>query len=387
MPVPLWRMIPRVRASLAAWGKGVVQEFTKGPEPWSWEMAALGACAMASMPSRHGYGQDSGGAAGLTENSSSFKASFDPLAYHAPVLPEEVIHYLQPAPGKIFLDCTLGGGGHSELLLAAGAEVIALDQDAEALAHARQRLQQYGPRFRAFQSNFRHFPTVLEEAGITAVDGILADLGVSSHQLDDAPRGFSFIREGPLDMRMNRDAGQTAADLVNHAEPGELVRILREYGEEHNAKRIVRAIVDRREQRPFETTLDLAQVIELVIPRRGKKTHPATLTFQALRLAVNEEMTVLDEFLAQAPQWVKPGGRIALISFHSGEDRPVKQAFARYSTEWLDRPEWPEPRRNPDFCMRLLSRKPIEATEAELKRNPRSRSAKLRVAERLPTSA
>jgi 16S rRNA (cytosine1402-N4)-methyltransferase len=364
-----------------------MQGLIKGPEGWSGEMATVGACALASMPAQEGNLQCSGDPAGLTENSPSSKASFDPLAYHAPVLPEEVIHYLQPAPGKVFLDCTLGGGGHSELLLAAGAEVIALDQDAEALAHARQRLQQYGPRFRAFQSNFRYFPAVLEQAGITAVDGILADLGVSSHQLDDAPRGFSFIREGPLDMRMNRDAGQTAADVVNHAEPGELVRILREYGEEHNAKRIVRAIVDRRGQRPFETTLDLAQVIESVIPRRGKKTHPATLTFQALRLAVNEEMKVLDEFLAQAPQWVKPGGRIALISFHSGEDRPVKQAFARYATEWLDRPEWPEPRRNPDFCMRLLSRKPIEATEAELKRNPRSRSAKLRVAERLPTSA
>jgi 16S rRNA (cytosine1402-N4)-methyltransferase len=342
------------------------------------------AWAFASLPSESATssGSASGGAA-----PASFSApSFDPLAYHAPVLPDEVLHYLQPAPGKVFLDCTLGGGGHSELLLAAGAQVIAVDQDAEALAHARERLQKYEGSFRSYQSNFRDFPQVLEEIGVGPVDGILADLGVSSHQLDAAPRGFSFAREGPLDMRMNQGAGETAADLVNHAEPGELVRILREYGEERQAKRIVRAIVERRAQRPFATTLDLAQVIERTVPRHGKKTHPATLTFQALRLAVNEEMTVLEDFLALVPKWLKPGGRAVWISFHSGEDRMVKQALARYSMEWLDRPEWPEPRRNPDFCMRLLTRKPVEASDGELKRNPRARSAKLRAAERLPLS-
>ena len=337
---------------------------------------------MPSEPTQSAGGFDSGSAA-----TSSTAPSFDPLAYHAPVLPDEVLHYLQPAPGKIFLDCTLGGGGHSELLLAAGAQVIAVDQDADALAHARERLQKYEGSFRSYQSNFRHFPQVLEDIGVGRVDGILADLGVSSYQLDASSRGFSFAREGPLDMRMNQGAGETAADLVNHAEPGELVRILREYGEERQAKRIVRAIVDRRAQRPFTTTLDLAQVIEKTVPRHGKKTHPATLTFQALRLAVNEEMTVLEDFLALVPRWLKPGGRAAWISFHSGEDRMVKQALARYSTEWLDRPEWPEPRRNPDFCMRLLTRKPVEATDEELKRNPRARSAKLRAAERLPLSA
>ena len=307
---------------------------------------------------------------------------FDPQSYHAPVLPEEVVASLQPAPGKLILDCTLGGGGHSELLLKAGADVIGLDQDAEALAHARRRLSQFGRRFRAFQSNFRDFPRVLEEAGVTAVDGILADLGISSHQLDVAGRGFSFARDGPLDMRMNQNAGRTAADLVNGGEPGELVRILHEYGEERHAKRVVRAIVERRQKEPFQTTLDLAGVIASVLPRHGK-THPATQSFQALRLAVNEEITVLEEFLALVPQWLKPGGRAAWISFHSGEDRLVKQALARYSTEWLDRPEWPEPRRNPDFCMKLLNRKPLEATPAEVKLNPRSRSAKLRAAERL----
>jgi 16S rRNA (cytosine1402-N4)-methyltransferase len=381
LPAPLWRCIPGVQVTLAAWTREALLAIAARSGFWQLEAPLPAGGILASMPALPGPEKGGAPAAG------SSVPSFDPRGYHAPVLSEEVLHYLQPAPGKLFLDCTLGGGGHSELLLSAGADVIALDQDAEALAHARQRLQKYGPRFRAYQSNFRDFPSVLESAGVARVDGILADLGVSSHQLDDAPRGFSFMREGPLDMRMNRDAGQTAADLVNHAEPGELVRILREYGEERQAKRIVRAVVERRERRPFETTLDLAQVIESVIPRHGKRTHPATLTFQALRLAVNDEITVLEEFLAQVPRWLKPGGRVALISFHSGEDRLVKQAFARYSTEWVDRPEWPEPRRSPDFCMRLLARKPIEATEDELKRNPRSRSAKLRVAELLPPSA
>ncbi len=307
---------------------------------------------------------------------------FEAEGYHVPVLPAEVVSYLEPRPGTVILDCTLGGGGHSELLLEAGADVVALDQDTEALAHARRRLERFGSRFRAFHSNFRQFPRILEEAGIQQLDGILGDLGVSSHQLDEAGRGFSFSKEGPLDMRMNREGGKTAADLVNHAEPGELVRILREYGEERHAKRIVRAIVERREPRLFTTTQELASAIESVLPRHGK-THPATQTFQALRLAVNEELEVLAEFLAEVPRWLKPGGRAVWISFHSGEDRMVKQALARYSTEWLDRPEWPEPRRNPEWCLKLLTRKPVEATAEELKRNPRARSAKLRAAQRL----
>ncbi len=309
-------------------------------------------------------------------------ASFDPHGYHESVLPREVVSYLQPAPGRLYLDCTLGGGGHSELLLEAGAQVIGLDQDPEALAHARTRLRQYGSRFCAFHSNFRDFARVLEEAGVGPLDGILSDLGVSSHQLDAGRRGFSFSKGGPLDMRMNQEAGQTAADLVNQAEPGDLVRILRDYGEERHAKRIVRAIVERRGRQPFTTTEDLAQVISSVLPRHGK-THPATQTFQALRLAVNEELAVLEDFLAQVPRWLKPGGRAVWISFHSLEDRLVKHAIARFSREWLDSLEWPEPRRNPDYCLRSLTRKPVEAAPDELQRNPRARSAKLRAAERI----
>lgn len=322
-----------------------------------------------------------GGAASVSKLKQD-AAVFAATSYHRPVLPAEVVEALQPAPGKVFLDATLGGGGHSELLLQAGAQVVALDQDAEALAHARQRLSAYGERFRAFQANFRNFPEVLAEAGTDKVDGILADLGVSSRQLDSAERGFSFMNDGPLDMRMNPQAGRSAADLVNTEDAPELERILREYGEERNARRIARAIVERREKEPFRTTGELAAAIASVVPRHGK-THPATLSFQAIRIAVNEELTVLAEFLTQVPQFLKPGGRAALISFHSMEDRMVKQAFARCSTEWLDRPEWPEPRRNPDFSLRLVHRKPVEGTESEVKSNPRARSAKLRTAERI----
>lgn len=305
--------------------------------------------------------------------------------YHLPVLPAEVVAALAPASGKVILDGTLGGGGHTSLLLQAGAQVIGLDQDMDALNHAGERLKAYAAtgQFRSVQSNFREFPAVLQSLGITALDGLLVDLGVSSYQLDVAARGFSFMHDGPLDMRMNTGGGRTAADLVNEDEPAELERILWEYGEERQSRRIVRALVQRREQKPFTTTSDLASAIAGVVPRRGK-THPATLTFQGLRIAVNDELAALADFLHAAPAWLKPGGRLAIISFHSLEDRMVKQAFNRLSTEWLDRPEWPEPRRNPEHCLRLLHRKPQEATEEEVKRNPRSRSAKLRTAEKLP---
>ncbi|MEZ0389712.1 MAG: 16S rRNA (cytosine(1402)-N(4))-methyltransferase RsmH [Verrucomicrobium sp.] len=305
--------------------------------------------------------------------------------YHLPVLPAEVVAALAPAPGKIILDGTLGGGGHTLLLLQAGAQVIGLDQDLDALKHANERLKPYAltGQFRSFQSNFRDFPRIMEEAGIASLDGLLVDLGVSSYQLNEASRGFSFMHDGPLDMRMNACEGPTAADLVNEGEVSELERILWEYGEERQSRRIVRALVERRQVRPFTTTSDLASAIEAVVPRRGK-THPATLTFQGLRIAVNDELAALADFLHAAPAALNTGGRLGVISFHSLEDRMVKQALQKLSTEWLDRPEWPEPRRNPEHCLKLLHRKPLEATGEELKRNPRARSAKLRSAEKLP---
>lgn len=302
--------------------------------------------------------------------------------YHHPVLLHEIMDYLQPAPGRRFLDCTLGGGGHSEALLERGAHVVALDQDPVAIAHATSRLRGFAQQFCALRGNFRDFPEMLGEIGLGKFDGILADLGISSRQLDDPGKGFSFQHDGPLDLRMNPDALVSAADLVNDMPVEELQRILIEYGEEPNARRIARAIVQRRAGKAITTTLQLAEIIASVCPRKGHK-HPATLTFQALRIAVNDELGALVDFLEAAPQWLKPGGKLAIMSFHSLEDRLVKRAFQRYSAPEIDRPEWPAPKPNPDFCLKVLTRKPVEPSEAEIKHNPRSRSARLRVAERL----
>jgi len=212
---------------------------------------------------------------------------------------------------------------------------------------------------------------------------MLVDIGVSSHQLDDASRGFSFSKDAPLDMRMDTDSPRTAADLVNTSDEAELVRILFEYGEEPNARRIARAILQARTARRITTTLQLADIIATASPKRGRR-HPATLSFQALRIAVNDELAALHDFLAAAPRWLKPGGRLAVISFHSLEDRIVKQTLQHLSAATLDRPEWPEPRKNLDHQMKLITRKPIQATAQEIDANPRARSAVLRVAERLP---
>lgn len=319
---------------------------------------------------------------GMSEKEPLPDPAQEPSGYHEPVLPDEVMHFMQPGPGKLLLDATLGGGGHTERLLQAGARVIGLDQDTEALAHASQRLRGYGSAFISMQANFRHFADILTEAGVTGLDGILADIGVSSHQLDDAARGFSFMQDGPLDMRMNQSSGRTAADLVNSEPAEELARIFFELGDEKASRRIARAIVERRDTKKFSTTLELADCVASVLPRHGKK-HPATRVFQALRIAVNDELGALEALLREAPKWLKPNGRLVLISFHSTEDRMVKQTFANWSAEWLDRPEWPEPKKNPAYCMRLLTRKPVEASGAELERNPRARSARLRAVEKL----
>jgi 16S rRNA (cytosine1402-N4)-methyltransferase len=304
--------------------------------------------------------------------------------YHLPVLMQEVLDMLQPAPGKLIFDGTLGGGGHTEALLQKGAHVVAMDQDDAALSYARERLKPYADRLCVMKGNFRDFAATLGEAGVTGLDGMLIDIGVSSHHLDAAERGFSFAKEGPLDMRMNTSAGFTAADIVNTYSQEEIERILRDNAEEPQARRIARAIVHDREKQPFTTTLQLAEMIARICPQHGKKKHPATLTFQALRCEVNQEYEALREFLKAAPQWLKPGGRLVVISFHSIEDRIVKQAFQHQSAPFIDRPEWPEARQNPDCTLRLLTRKPVEAGEIELALNPRARSARLRAAERLP---
>lgn len=304
--------------------------------------------------------------------------------YHAPVLLAEVLELLQPAPGKLIFDGTLGGGGHSEALLQHGARVVAMDQDLNALRHATERLKPFAAQFCALRGNFRNFPQIVEETGVSGFDGMLVDIGVSSHQLDDAARGFSFMRDGPLDLRMDTESPRTAADIVNTYEEAELVRIFFEYGEENNARRIVRAILKARSLAPIRTTLQLADIVASASPKRGKR-HPATLVFQALRIAVNDELAALHDFLAAAPRWLKPGGRLAVISFHSLEDRIVKQTLQHLSAPFIDRPEWPEARKNPDCVLRLITRKPVQATPQEIELNPRARSAVLRVAERLPS--
>lgn len=320
----------------------------------------------------------------IPESPESNESSPSPLPfYHLPVLLQEVLDALKPAPGKLIFDGTLGGGGHSEAILQRGASVVAMDQDTEALTYAKSRLAGYGAHFCALKGNFRNFDSVLKEASVGGLDGMLIDIGVSSRHLDAAERGFSFGKDGPLDMRMDRDRNLTAADIVNTWSQEEIARILYENAEEPQARRIARAICQDRLSKPFHTTSQLADMIARICPKHSKK-HPATLTFQALRCEVNSELPALRDFLAKAPQWLKPGGRLVVISFHSIEDRIVKQAFQQYAAPFIDRPEWPASKPNPLHCLHLITKKPLEASEAELQLNPRARSARLRAAERLP---
>jgi 16S rRNA (cytosine1402-N4)-methyltransferase len=303
--------------------------------------------------------------------------------YHVPVMRDEVVRWLAPAPGKLLLDCTFGGGGHSRQLLAAGAAVLALDRDPDTLELAEALAVERPDHFVAMQRRFDEFPSILAEAGVNGVDGILMDVGVSSWQVDTPDRGFSFRFPGPLDMRMDRDAALTAAEIVNTWPREELARIFYEYGEEKASRRVAAAIEARRRQKAISTTTELAEVVATVVPRESG-AHPATRVFQALRIAVNDELGCLERALSQAHKWLRPGGRLAVITFHSLEDRIVKTYMRRHSAAFVDRPEWPAPQRNPECYYRLPLRKAITPGAEELAVNPRARSAKLRVAERLP---
>ena len=303
--------------------------------------------------------------------------------YHQPVLLDQVVDLLAPRPGSLVVDATCGGGGHTEAILRAGADVLALDQDPEAIQHATENLASFGGRVTVRQSNFRQADKILDELGIRQIGGGLLDLGVSSRQLENAERGFSLMRNGPLDMRMDPGRPLTAAAIVNNYSEEELTRLFRDLGEEPAARRIAALIVKMRKSAPFRETLPLARAIEKVVGRHGRR-HPATQVFQALRMEVNDELGALEEGLKVLTSRLELGARIAVITFHSLEDRIVKNFFRDRSRQWLDRPEWPEPRRNPDYDLSLITSKPVEPGAEEQRANPRSRSAKLRVAEKIP---
>jgi 16S rRNA (cytosine1402-N4)-methyltransferase len=304
------------------------------------------------------------------------------FTYHRPVLVTEAVELLAPRAGALIVDATCGGGGHTEEILRTGADVLALDQDPDAIGHASERLTSYGGRVTLRQINFRKAGEVLDQLGIVGIGGALLDLGVSSRQLENAERGFSVMRNGPLDMRMDPRQELTAAEVVNSYTEEDLTRLFRDLGEEPAARRIASQLVKLRKATPFHDTLQLAKAVEKIVWRHGRR-HPATQVFQALRMEVNDELGALEEGLRVLSARLESGARIAVITFHSLEDRIVKNFFRDRSREFLDRPEWPEPKPNPDFAFRLITSKPVEPGENEQRLNPRSRSAKLRVAEKI----
>ena len=301
---------------------------------------------------------------------------------HIPVLYQEIIHFLQPESGGYYIDGTVGGAGHSDGILNASSpdgHLLAFDRDPEAIIYARELLKKYGERVAIIQANFADMGAVAPEYGFGKVDGILLDLGLSSRQLDSEGRGFSFRFSGPLDMRFDQSGGPTAADLINSLEENKLADLLWRYGEVQRSRKIARLIV---ESRPIYSTSDLSDLILREIGRT-RKIHPATQVFQALRIAVNEELASLEAGLDATIGLLKPNGRIAVISFHSLEDRIVKQFIRRNSRKCTCPPEHPVCTCSTEPLLRAVTKKVVRASESEIERNPRSRSAKLRVAERI----
>ncbi len=285
---------------------------------------------------------------------------------HVPVLLDEVVHWLTPERGGLFVDCTVGLAGHARVLLQHGVQrLVGIDRDPAALPLAQEVLREFGDRVELVHADYRELGAVLEARGLTTVDGILADLGVSSMQLDGEGRGFSFRRDEPLDMRMDTSRGETGAEMLARVDETELANVIYQFGEERHSRRIARALVRAREERPLETTGQVADIVRRVSRMKGYwRIDPATRTFQALRIWVNRELEGLDAFLETAAGCLSPGGRLAVITFHSLEDRVVKHTFRRLET------------------LQVLTRRPVVAGDEEMARNPRARSAKLRAVER-----
>ena len=307
---------------------------------------------------------------------------------HIPVLFEEIMTIMAPKPGELFVDCTLGGGGHSKGFLertGPDGRLIGIDQDVNALAAAQKNLSIFDGRVTFVHSNYENLDMILNQYAADGVDGILFDIGVSSYQLDEKDRGFSYMQDAPLDMRMNQQQGLSAWQVVNTYEEQELHRILKEYGEERWAKRIAQFIVEFRGKKPIDTTGELVDVIKRAIPKSAREegSHPAKRTFQAIRIEVNNELGVLEETIAVAAKHLKKGGRLGIITFHSLEDRIVKEKFRSLASDCICPPELP-------FCqcdkiseVKILTRKPVVASIEELQENSRAKSAKFRAVEKI----
>lgn len=308
--------------------------------------------------------------------------------FHVPVMVEEVLNFLQPQSGQRFIDCTVGGGGHAleivKRLLPEG-RLVGIDRDEEALRAAADYLGEYSENVILEKGNFADLQAIASRSGMESVEGVLFDLGVSSHQLESAERGFSFRYNAPLDMRMDTAQAVTARELVNSLSEQRLAELIWKFGEERWAKRIAKFIVDRRARRPIETTWELAEIIRAAVPERARAEHihPATRAFQALRIAVNQELESLQAGLDAAVRLLAQGGRVCVLSYHSLEDRIVKETFAKHAGRCVCPPGLPVCACGAERRLRILTKRPIVPSEDEVRANPRARSAKLRAAEKL----
>jgi 16S rRNA (cytosine1402-N4)-methyltransferase len=308
--------------------------------------------------------------------------------HHVTVLRDEAVDGLNIRPGGIYVDCTLGGAGHSSLIasrLTDGGRLIAIDQDDWAHENARERLAPYMDKVTLVKSNFRHLKEIVKDLGLTGVDGILFDLGVSSPQLDEGERGFSYNADAPLDMRMDQQAPLSAYDIINEWDEEEIAKIIWLYGEEKFSRRIARQIVQQRKKQPIQTTGELVELIKEGIPAAARRTggHPAKRTFQAIRIAVNDELDSFKEAVIDAIELLNPAGRVSVITFHSLEDRICKQVYQDYAKGCTCPPAFPICTCGNEAIVKIITRKPILPSEEELQVNPRARSAKLRVAEKV----